>query len=118
MPSPQKRGRLKFGDSKRSDGALEIRQIIRALNKVYEATITTGVNIHSFNADYEYNAIQGWCVNDGDGAVKFSFTRDGSIYGEAYTLRPGEYMDLNGYDIHSIKIEFISVNASYRIWQI
>ncbi len=118
MPAPQKRGRLKKGDSKRSDGAVEFRQIIRALNKVYEATITTGVNTHSFFADYEYNAIQGWIVNDGAGQVRFSFSRDGIIYGESYPMRPGEYMDLNGYDIHSIKIAFISVEASYRIWQI
>jgi len=118
MPAPQKRGRLKSADSKRSDGAAEVRQIIRALNKVYEDTVTVGVNTHSFFADYEYNAIQGWVVNDGDGAVKFSFSRDGIIYGEDYTLRPHEYMDLNGYDIHSIRIAFISVTASYRIWQI
>ena len=118
MPAPQKRGRLKSGDSKRSDGATEVRQIIRALNKVYEATITTGVNTHSLFDDYEYNAIQGWVVNDGDGQVRFSFSRDGTIYGDSYPMRPGEYMDLNGYDIHSIKIAFISVGASYRIWQI
>ena len=118
MVAPQKRGRLKSNDSKRSDGAIEIRQIIRALNKVYEATISTGVTIHSMNDDFGYNGIQGWCVNDGDGAVKFSFSRDGTIYGEEYTLRPGEYMDLNGYDIYSIKITFITVEASYRIWQI
>jgi hypothetical protein len=118
MPAIQKRGRLKSNDSKRSDGAIEIRQIIRALNKVYEATIAAGEAVHSINDDFGYNGIQGWCVNDGDGAVKFSFSRDGTVYGDSYTLRPGEYMDLNGYDIHSIKIEFISVTASYRIWQI
>jgi len=98
MPAPQKRGRLKSNDSKRSDGAIEIRQIIRALNKVYESTIASGTNTHSFNTDYGYNAIQGWCVNDGKGAIKFSFSRDGSIYGDEYTLRPGEQIDLNGFD--------------------
>lgn len=117
MPAPQKRGRLP-GQEKRSDGAIEIRQIIRALNKVYEVTIAAGVNTHSINTDFGYNGIQGWAVNDGDGAVKFSFSRDGIIYGEEYTLRPGEYMDLNGYDVHSIRISFITVAASYRIWQI
>ena len=117
MPAPQKTGHLTH-PAKRSDGAIEYRQIIRALNKVYEATITVGTNIHSFNADYEYNAIQGWIVNDGDGAFRFSFSRDGIIYGDSYPLRPHEYMDLNGYDVHAIKIEFVSITASYRIWQI
>jgi hypothetical protein len=118
MPALQKRGRLRTADSKRSDGAIEIRQILRALNKVYESPITVGVNIHSIFADFGYNGIQGWCVNDGDGAVKFSFSRDGITYGEEYTLRPGEQIDMNGFDVHSIKISFISVAASYRIWQI
>ena len=112
MPARQKRGRLKSNASKRSDGAIEIRQIIRALNKVYEDTIAAGVKIHSIFDDFGYNGVQGWIVNDGDGAVKFSFSRDGIIYGEEYTLRPHEYMDLNGYDVHSLKITFISVAAN------
>lgn len=117
MPAIQKRGRLS-GQEKRSDGAIEIRQIILALNKVYEDSIAAGVNTHSIFADFGYNGIQGWVVNDGEGAVKFSFSRDGTTYGEEYTLRPHEYMDLNGYDIHSIRISFITVAADYRIWQI
>ncbi len=118
MPSPQKRGRLKSNDSKRSDGAIEIRQIMRALNKVYESSIASGVTIHSFNDDFDYNAIQGWLVNDGSGAIKWSFSRDGTVYGEEATLRPGEKVDLNGFDIHSLKITFLTIAASYRIWQI
>lgn len=116
MVAPQKLGTL--GAGKRSDGATEIRQMVRALNKVYEVTITSGVNTHSFFNDFGYNAVQGTLVNDGKGAVKFSFTRDGTIYGEEYTVRPGEKFDLNGLDVHSIRITFISISADYRIWQI
>jgi len=123
MPAPQKRGRLKSSDSKRSDGAVEFRQIIRALNKTYEEGITaaTSPKVHSFNADFEYNAIKGWAVNDGDGNGKgnlvVEFTRDGIIFGEPYTLFPGERMDLDGLDVHSLRLTRVSLDVTYRIWQ-
>jgi len=114
----QKLGRLKDQDSKRSDGAIEVRQIIRALNKVYEVTITTGFNVHSIFLDFGYNGVQGWIINDGSGQIKWSFSRDGLIFGEVATMLVGERTDLNGLDIHSIKIDFVTVTSSYRIWQI
>jgi len=118
MVAPQKRGRLTPSDNKRSDGAIEVRQLVRALNKSYEGSVVAGDNIHSFFNDYGYNAIQGWVINDGDGQFKVSFSRDGVVYGDQWTMLPGERTDLNGLDIHSIKITFVTLAANYRIWLI
>lgn len=123
MAAPQKRGRLRSSDNKRSDGAIETRQIIRALNKVYEGSLTAGVSplIHSFYTDFEYNAIKGWVTNDGDGNGKgtmtVAFTRDGVVWGEDYTLYPGESFDLDGLDVHSLRLTHVVLDITYRIWQ-
>ena len=117
MPAPQKLGTL--GKGKRSDGATEVRQILRALNKTYEESITsaTSPKVHSFFTDFGYNAIKGWIINDGQGQFKVEFSRDGIIFGEAWTMRPGERTDLDALDVHSLRITFITLDADYRIWQ-
>ena len=116
MAAPQKLGSL--GEGKRSDGAVETRQMVRALNKVYNDTITVGTNIHNFNLDFGYNSVQGWIVNDGAGQFSVAFTRDGAIYGEDWTMLPGERLDLNGFDVHSLRITFVAIAADYRVWLI
>jgi len=118
MPALQKLGSLKSSDSKRSDGAIEIRQIIRALPIVFEETITVGTKTHSIFDEYGYNAIQGWIINDGKGQIRWAFSRDGIVFGPDATMRPGERIDLNGLDVHTVKLTFISLDADYRIWQI
>jgi hypothetical protein len=123
MAAPQKRGRLKNDDNKRSDGAIEVRQIIRALNKAYSGTLTAGTSpiVHSFYADFGYNAIKGWITNDGDGNAKgtmlVEFSRDGAVWGEPYTLFPGERIDLDALDVHSLRLTHVVLDINYRIWQ-
>lgn len=117
MVAPQKLGTL--GKGKRSDGATEVRQILRALNKTYEESITVGTSpkVHSFNVDFGYNAIKGWIICDGEGQMKVEFSRDGIIFGEIWTMRPGERTDLDALDIHTLRITFVAVDSDYRIWQ-
>lgn len=123
MVAPQKRGRLGLNDNKRADGAIEVRQIIRALNRCYSGTLTSGVSpvVHSFNTDYGYNAIKGWITNDGDGNARgtmlIEFSRDGSIWGDPYELYPGESFDLDGLDVHSLRLTHVALDITYRIWQ-
>jgi hypothetical protein len=123
MVAPQKRGRLTTQDNKRSDGAIEVRQIIRALNKCYSGSLTLlgSPVVHSFNADYGYNAIKGWVTNDGDGNARgtmlVEFTRDGIVWGDPYELYPGESFDLDGLDVHSLRLTFVALEITYRIWQ-
>ena len=124
MPAPQKRGRLKSSDNKRSDGAIEVRQIIRALNKSYSGSVTAGTSpvVHRFYTDFGYNAIKGWVTNDGDGTGKgtllVEYSRDGVVWGEPYTLFPGERIDFDGLDIHSFRLTHVVLDVTYRVWQV
>jgi len=112
MAAPQKQGRLKLG---RPQEGSQVYQQVRRLNKVYEETITTGANTHDFNTDFGYNAVKGWIICDGGGDIQVDFTRDGTIFGEKWTMKEDELVDLDGLDIDSIRVTFVSANASYRI---
>ena len=124
MAAPQKLGHLGFPHAKRSDGAIEVKQVIRGLNKVYETGVTAGTptKSHSFGVDFGYNAIKGWITNDGDGVkgignMTVEYSRDGIIFGEAYTLFPGERIDLDALDLHTLRVTRVDTDVTYRIWQ-
>ena len=125
MAAPQKRGRI-GNIEQRIDGAVKVMQKIEALNKVYEETDFTAAKspvIIDFAGDMGYNAIQGWVTCDGyqlpDGStvgnLAVSFSRDGITYGEAWTMRAGENINLMGWDIGTIKIEHLGDDSGYRI---
>jgi hypothetical protein len=125
MAAPQKRGRLE-GVEQRIDGAQKVMQKIEALNKTYEDTdftLAKSPAILDFNGDMDYNAIQGWITCDGKlqtdgtttGDMIVSFSRDGIIYGDTWTMRAGENINLMGWDVATIKITHSGEDSAYRV---
>jgi len=123
----QKRGKL-AGQELRSDGAISTYQYVRALNKAYEGTVTAGnspVTI-DFRGDQGWNSIQGWVTCDGQiqpdgstiGDIQLEFSRDGTVYGDKWTLRPGENTSVQGFDIAVIRIYHTGDDSDYRVFLI
>jgi len=125
MANPnQKRGKLS-GLDLRADGAVAVYQFIRALNKSYEGTLTAANSplIIDFRGDQGWNSLQGWITCDGtivagstNGNIEVSFTRDGTTYGDVWTMRPGENTNLMGFDIAKIKLEHTGTDSEYRVF--
>ena len=120
MAAPQKRGRLTHSFP-RSECGVRTTELIPSLPKTYEGTVTAANSpvVLSFYSDMGYNAIQGWITCDGPvGDLLFSFSRDGTTYGDTHTMKPGENINLKGFDVHSIKLEHSGTDSAYRIFQI
>lgn len=115
----QKRGAVKVNNGRRSDGGMQVHTLIRALNKAYETSLfAVGDSpvVHNFNSDQGYNSLQGWITCDGPGDIVVEFTRDGTTYGDAWTMFGGENTDLKGLDIHAIRITHSGTDSAYRIF--
>ena len=115
----QKQGAVKASNGRRSDGGIQTHTLVRALNKAYEDTafvVGSSPAIHDFNADQGYNSLQGWITCDGPGDILVAFSRDGTTYGDNWTMFNGENTDLKGLDIHSIRITHTGTDSAYRIF--
>ena len=123
MPPAQKRGILNSLQP-RSDGANRIMEWIPALNKTYEDTLFEAGDspvLLDFFGDQGWNAIQGWITCDGIGGagnIIVDFSRDGIIYGDSWTMRPGENTNLKGFDIHTLRITHTGIDSAYRVFLI
>lgn len=105
----------------RQDGSMRIMQLIQGLNKSYEdSNFIAGDSpvVLDFYTDMGYNAIQGWITCDGPGDVLVSFSRDGTNYGESWTMKQGENTTLMGIDIATLKLEHTGADSAYRVWLI
>ena len=123
MAAPQKRGRVSAlgKENIRSDGAARVMELVRSLNKAYEDSdfvVGESPAAHSFNADMGFNSIQGWITCDGPGAIQVDFTRDGTTYGDKWTMYAGENTMLKALDIHTIRVTHTGADSAYRIFLI
>lgn len=66
------------------------------------------------NADLSRNGVDGYVINDGVGNFTVEVSNDGTNYGSAATIKYGEVMDLEGFDIDSIRITWVA-NSAYRV---
>ena len=112
----QKRGHL---GPMRSEGQA-VMELIRSLPLTWEGTLTAGVSpvLCEFNAAQSFNACQGWINNDGPGDILASFTRDGSVYGDLWTIKQGELTSLKGFDIYTLRLTHSGADAAYRVFLI
>ena len=116
MAANQKRGHLSH-TGPRSDGATRVMESVRALNRSYEGSLTaiTSPVLIEFNSDQGWNSIQGWINNDGAGDISVAFSRDGTTFGDNWTMKQGELSNLKGLDIHTLRITRITADANYRV---
>jgi hypothetical protein len=86
------------------------------VNKSYEGTLTAGVSplVIDFNADAGRNSKEGWMTNDGAGDISVAFSRDGTTFGDNWTMKSGELTNLANFDIDSLRLTHIA-DANYRI---
>ena len=68
---------------------------------------------HDFNSDAGRNAIDGYVVVD-SGSLYCDVSRDGVNYGDKFTIKKGERVNLSHFNIDKIRITWIE-NSSYRI---
>lgn len=66
------------------------------------------------NAALGRNSKSGYITNDGDGNFTYSFSTDGSAFGDAITLKPGETDHWKDISVDSIKITWVA-DSSYRV---
>ena len=119
MPPAQKRGILK-GVDPRSDGADRVMELVQALPRTYEDPafiVGTSPFDATFFADQGWNSIQGWITCDGPGNILVRFSRDGIIFGDPWTMLPGENTNLKGFDIHTLRVTHVT-DSAFRIFLI
>ncbi len=86
-------------------------------NKVYEdASFATGDSpqTHDFNSDASRNAVDGYIICDGPGNIQVDISRDGISYGAKWTMKKGERVNLQHFNIDKIRITWVS-DSAYRI---
>jgi len=91
---------------------------LSVVNKSYEATLTAGVSpfIIDFNDDAGRNAKEGWITADGTGVeMTVAFSRDGTTFGDAWTLRSGENTNFQNFDIDQLRLTHTGDDIPYRI---
>jgi hypothetical protein len=92
------------------------RPTISGLDKDYsDASFTTGETgrILDFNTDRGRNGKTGTFVNDGTGTIQIEISPDGATWGDVHTIGADEEFSLDGYDIDSIRLTWVS-DTGYR----
>ena len=59
------------------------------------------------------NATKGYIINDGAGNFTVAFSIDGSVFGDAITMKGNEILNFSNISVDSLKITWIS-NSAYR----
>ena len=88
------------------------------VNKSYEATLTAAGSpvIIDFNDDAGRNSKEGWITCDGTN-VEFTvaFSRDGTTFGDPWTIRSGENTNLQNFDIDTLRLIHTGDDVPYRV---
>lgn len=89
-------------------------------NKTYEGTVTAANSpvTCSFYSDTGRDAFEGWIVNDGAGDIQVDFSRDGLSYGDKFTIKKGEFIDLLRLRINKLRLTRVTADAGYRVFLI
>lgn len=87
------------------------------VNKSYEGTLIVGDSPLSidFNADTGRNSLDGWITCDGPGDIQLRFSQNGTVYGDVWTMKPGENTGVRGFDIDTLELIHTGTDSAYRI---
>lgn len=86
-------------------------------NKTYEDTsfvVGDSPAVHDFNTDAGRNAIDGYIICDGAGDIQVDISRNGLTYGDKFTVKSGERVNLLHFNIDSIRVTHVA-DSAYRI---
>ncbi len=61
------------------------------------------------------NATSGYIINDGTGGFTIAFSIDGSVFGDAITMKKNEVINFTNQSVDSIKITHSGTDSAYRI---
>lgn len=89
------------------------------LNQAYEdASFEAGDSPATldFNNDASRNAMAGWIICDGDGDIQVDFSRNGVNFGEKFTMKLGEMVNLRGLSIDKLRITHTGTDSAYRVF--
>ncbi len=92
-------------------------KVIHDNPKVYEDTsFVTGESPADLtvNADLGRNGREGYIINDGDGNFTVSFSGDGSVFGDAATMKKNEKVSFTDKSIHTLRITWVA-DSAYRV---
>ena len=89
------------------------------LNQTYEDTSFVAGDspaVHDFYTDSgSKRAVDGYIICDGSGDIQVDYTRDGITYGDKWTMKSGERVNLLRLDIKKIRVTHTGTDSSYRI---
>ncbi len=69
---------------------------------------------HDFNGDSGRNAVDGYIICDGQGDIQVDVSRDGISYGNKWTMKRNEKVNLSHYNVDKIRVTWVS-DSAYRI---
>jgi len=90
-----------------------------SLNQTYEDDSfisSDSPQSHNFNSDAGRNSVDGWIICDGAGDIQVDYSPDGITFGDKWTMKTGEVVNLSHLNIHTIRITYVSQNSAYRIF--
>jgi hypothetical protein len=93
-------------------------QPLGVVNKSYEGTLVVGISplILDFNGDTGRNAVDGWITCDGTSVeMTVAFSRDGTTFGDDWTIRSGENTGLRNFDIDQLRLTHTGDDVPYRV---
>ena len=100
-------------------GNLHVREgAYPGLNKTYEdSSFEAGDSpvTHDFYGDTGKYASDGYIICDGSGDIQVDYSRDGITYGDKFTMKSGETVDLLRLDIKKIRVTHTGSDSAYRI---
>lgn len=67
------------------------------------------------NAALGFNARDGYIACDGTGSIQVEISRDGTNYSDAFTIKIGEVVYLEGADLWKIRITHLGTDSAYRV---
>ena len=60
------------------------------------------------------NGRDGYLVCDGTGSIQVEISKNGSTYGDAFTVKEGEVINFQGGDVDTIRITHLGTDSAYR----
>jgi hypothetical protein len=91
---------------------------IKGKSKAYEETSFTVAKSpveYDVHLNLGRNSTEGYVVCDGPGDIKLEFSSDGVVFSDQHTLKEDEILELEYYDIHTIRVTSSGVISAYRI---
>lgn len=100
-------------------GNLRVREgVYKFDNKVYEDASFISADspqTHDMNADTGRNAVDGYIICDGSGNIQVDISRNGIAFGDKFTMKKGERVNLLHLDIDKIRVTWTGTDSAYRV---